>query len=158
MSMEPKQSWKMHLYGASADAGAGTPYEKVLLSTISGYTGYVTPVTTYISQSGSKWEVESFFSADVSGSIFGTSRRRKVFDVVCWPFAFEAGATQELDDIDTLTALIDTKTYLWVRFEAGSRAQPSATEAYPVIIESYSHDVNAGHHSVRLAIKHRYRY
>lgn len=157
MSLSPRGTWKMHLYGATNDNGSATPYDTVLLSTISGYAGYATK-SVYITQSGDSWELESFNSTDVSGSVFGTTRRRRTFRVMCFPFTFESGTIQDLEDIADLTSLIDTKAYLWVRFEAGSRAQPSTTTAFPVYIESFAEDVRSGVHGVTIDLKHRYRF
>lgn len=154
--MDPRSTWKMHLYGATADSGAATPYDTVLLSTIAGYTAYATKAV-YITQSGQSWGIDTFSFEDVSGSIFAKSRRRKMFSVVCFPFSFKQSTVQDLEDIDDLSNLIDDSNYLWVRFEAGERSQPSTTTAYPVLIDSFTHDVGPGYHRVNITLKHRYR-
>lgn len=154
--MDPRSTWKMHLYGATVDTGSGTPYDTVLLTTIAGYTGYTTK-SVYIIQSGQNWNIETFSFTDVSGSVFGKSRRRKQFNVVCFPFTFKQSTIQDLEDIDDLSNLIDDSNYLWVRFEAGERSQPSTTTAYPVIIDSWSHDIGSGVHRINLTLRHRYR-
>jgi hypothetical protein len=147
----------MHLYGALVDSGYATPYETVPITTISAYTGY-TSKTVYITQSGIGWELSTFSLSDVSGSVIAKSRRHRTFNVTCFPFTFEAGTIQDLEDFDDLMNLIDDSNFLWVRFEAGSRNQPSTTDAYPIYIESLNHEVRSGTHGVSLVIRHRYRY
>jgi len=155
MSLQPREDWKMHLYGATVDAGEGTPYDTVLLTTIQGYTGYATKAV-YITFSGESFEIETFSAQDVSGSVFAGSRRRRMWPVQCFPFQFTAGTPQSLEDIAALTNLINTANKLWVRFQAGTRNQPSTTTAYPVYVESYAEDSRPNVHGVQLVVKHRY--
>jgi hypothetical protein len=148
----------MHLYKASVDTGYATPYSTVLLSTIAGYSGYST-IDTYITRSGIGYEGESSLTTDVSGSTFGSFSSTMIFRVKCWPFTFDAGSQPDLDDLETLRDFLQGARFLWARFDVGSRDQPSATEAYPIVITGFSDSVNesSGTHGLELELRHKYK-
>jgi len=152
-------TWKMYLYSATVDTGMATPYSTVLLSTIAGYTGYAAmSPNIYITQSGKGYEFESFTTTDVSGSTFGAMFATMVFRVLAFPFRFEASSVdQDLDDIDTLRNFLNGKQFLWVRFDAGSRQQPSSTAAYPVVITAIEDSITGGTHGLTIDFRHKYR-
>lgn len=156
--MAAKSNWVMHLYKASVDTGYATPYSTVAISTISGYSGYST-MDTYITRSGIGYTGESSLLTDVNSSTFGSFNSTMIFRVKCWPFTFDAGSQPDIDDLKTLRDFLQGARFLWARFNAGSRDQPTSTTAYPIVITGFSESVNesSGTHGLELEILHKYR-
>ena len=151
--------WQLIIYAANQDSGASTAYNDVALSTIAGYSGYTT-TAIYIIKPEPNWINEFAGITDVSGATFGKTTRRRAFNVESYPFRFDAGGTQDLDDIDTLSNVIDGKPYVWARVLAGSRTYPGTTNtAHPVNITSWGETLNtqAGTRKLNLTIEHRYK-
>ena len=154
-------AWTLTIYKASADTGAGTPYDTISVATLTSYSGY-SAITTNILKPQGTWEFEHFELKDVNGSRFGRSRRRRVFDVECRPYKYDDSASeQDLTDLDSIADFVDDASYLWVRIEGGSRTYPaSAGVAHPVICTGWSESVNAqvGTRGLNIQFAHRYRF
>ena len=155
-------AWTVTLYKATADTGAGTPYDTISIATLTGYTGYATIVTTILAPQGT-WANESFVIKDVSGNQFGRIRRRRAFDVECRPFVYNdsADVDHNLTDVDDITDFLDDASYIWVRIDGGSRTYPaSAGVAHPVICTGWSESINkdAGTRGLSIQLEHRYRF
>ena len=153
-------AWTLNIYKASVDSGAGTPYDTVALGTVTGYSGYATTSTTILAPQAT-WEFEHFSIKDVSGSQFGRSRRRRVFDVECRPYQFNDSATlQDLTDVDSIADFLDDAAYLWVAITAGSRSYPGGTNVIPVICTGWTEAVNKelGTRGLNIQFAHRYRF
>ena len=151
--------WQAIIYAATEDPGAGTAYDTLSTATIAGYTGYAT-ASIYILKPEGTWAFDTAIITDVSGSQFGKAQRRRVFNIESYPFRYDAGGTQDLDDIDTFAAVIDGAPYLWVRILGGSRTYPStASTAHPVICTGWAEQLNveAGTRRVNVNLEHRYR-
>lgn len=151
--------WQLIIYAADSDSGAGTAYNDVALSTISGYTGYTT-TAIFIVKPEANWLFEFAGISDISGATFGKTSRRRAFNVESYPFRFNAGGTQDLDDIDTLANVINNKPYIWARLLAGSRTYPNTTNtAHPVNVTQWAEQVNAqaGTRRLNLTLEHRYK-
>lgn len=151
--------WQLIIYAATQDSGAGTAYDTVSTATIAGYTGYVT-ASIYIVKPEWHRVVESNTIADVSGATFGKARFRKAWNIESYPFRYDAGGTQDLDDIETLADAIDGKPYLWARILGGTRTYPSTSStAHPVNLISWDESLNldAGTRRLNLVLEHRYR-
>lgn len=156
----PLSTWKLYLYSASADS-VTTAYDTISTTTLSGLSGYAT-TNVYITKPHTMWEFENAMLEDISGARRGTSARRRIWEVVTYPFAYANGlGSQDLDDIDTLANVIDANAYLWARIEGGGRTWPStASTAHPVLLMDWQEAINdaAGTRTVTLSLAHRYRY
>jgi hypothetical protein len=151
--------WQLIIYAANADAGAGTAYNDVGLTTIAGYSGYTT-TAIYIVKPEAHWLFEFASIADVSGATFGKGTKRRAFNVESYPFRYNDGGNQDLDNIDTLAGVIAGKPYLWARLLGGSRKWPNTTNtAHPVNITNWSEAVNSstGTRRLNLTLEHRYK-
>lgn len=151
--------WQLIIYAADVDSGAGTPYTDVALSTISGYSGYTTTAITIIKPEAT-WAFEFASIQDISGATFGKSTRRRKFNVESYPFAYNDGSTQDLDNIDTLANVINGKPYIWARILGGGRKWPNTTNtAHPVNVTEWSESLNtsAGSRRLNLTLEHRYK-
>jgi len=157
--MATSTSWMMHLYKSTVDSGAASPYSTIAVTTIQAAPYSASSLDVYITRSGKTFESESFTITDVSGSTFGALFSRMAFNVKCYPFKFDASFDPDLNDINTIRNFLHGARYLWVRFDAGSRDQPSATEAYPVVVVSCEESINEqyGTHGVELQLQHKYR-
>lgn len=151
--------WQATIYVATADPGAGTPYDTLATSTISGYAGYTT-TAIFILKPQATWNMDTAIVSDVSGTQFGKAQRRRVFNVESYPFRYDAGGTQDLDDVDTFANLIDGAAYMWLRITGGTRTWPSTSAtAHPVICTGWSEQINAqaGTRTLNVTFEHRYR-
>lgn len=155
--MSAKNTWQMFLYKANADPSAATPYARVAVATLAGYGGYATQ-SYYITRSGLITEATANTLTDVSGATFGSLTSVIIFNVKLWPLQFNASTEPDLDDAAALRTFLHKAPWLWARFAAGSRQQPSATEAYPVVVTEYSESVSeeGGVHNIELVLKHKY--
>jgi len=156
--MAAKANWVAHWYKANVDTGMATPYSTVPVSTVAGYSG-VTNMDSYITQSGIGYDGEAAITKDVSGSTFGSFSSTLIFRVKMWPYSFNASSQPDLDDLETLRDFFQNARYLWVRFDVGSRQQPSATDLFPVVITSFNDAVNesSGTHSLEMQLQHKYK-
>jgi hypothetical protein len=151
--------WQLILYAANADSSASIAYNDLSLTSISLNSGYTSSAIYII-----KPEAHNGFDfnsvSDINGATFGKATRRLAFSIESYPFRFEAGGLQDLDDIDALASVIDGKPYLWARILAGSRKWPNTTNtAHPVNITNWSESVNssAGTRRLNLTLQHRYK-
>lgn len=154
----PTTTWALTFYGANEDPNV-SPYDTLAVSSINGYTG-ATSTTVYILAPEAKWEFEHFNFTDVAGSQSQRSQRRRVFNVETQPYEYGASSNPDLDDIDTLTSIIDTKKFLWVRIEAGSRTYPSASNvAHPVVVSDWQENIarEYGTRRIQMTLQHRFR-
>lgn len=151
--------WQLIIYAANADTGAGTAYNDVALSTIAGYSGYTTTAITIVKPEAT-WAFEFSSIADLSGATFGKASRRRAFNVESYPFRYNDGGTQDLDNIDTLANVINGKPYIWARILGGTRKWPNTTNtAHPVNITNWAESLNtgAGTRRLQLTLEHRYK-
>jgi len=156
--MAALSNWVMHLYKSDVDPLSATRYSTVAIATLAGYTGYET-MATYITRSGKGYEGEPAILEDILSSVFGSFSSTLIFRVKCWPFSFNAGSQPDLDDLDDLRDFVEGEQFLWARFVAGSRNQPSATEAYPILITGFGDSVNesSGTHGLELGLRHKHK-
>lgn len=157
--MSAKANWKINLFKATTDPQVATPYTRVLLTTLAGYAGYAT-LSLFTTRSGLTPKGEASTTTDVSGTTLGAFRSIIKFDVKLWPLLFNASSEPDLDDAAALRTFIDGAPYLWAQFLSGSRLQPSATEAYPVIVTEFSETVNesGGVHEIEMTLLHKYQF
>lgn len=154
--------WKVTLYAATTDT-ATTAYDTVATSNIAalGVTYSYTTTSFYITGPRATWDIESSSLEDISGSRRGTSSRRRVFEVESYPFAFNNNAgDQDIDVIDQVAEIIDTRTFLWCRIDAGTRTYPStASTAHPVTVTGWEESINddAGSRRLTLSLAHRFK-
>jgi hypothetical protein len=124
--MSTSPNWRMNLYKATADPTA-TPYTTVPLTTVQGYTGYAALQDVYILGQQGTWEIEAAETLDISGWKRTKASRRRVFDVICYPFRYnDSSTTPDLTDIDTIAAFVAGAQFLWVQFRGGSRTYPAS--------------------------------
>ena len=152
--------WKVTLYAATTDTSTSA-YDTVASSTIAalGATYSYTTTSFYITAPRATWEFESTSLQDISGARRGTSTRRRVFGVESFPFQYNNGGDQDIDVIDQIAEIIDSRTFLWARFEGGSRTWPStAGTAHPVLVTEWSEESNDDAGSRRLNINFAHRF
>jgi len=155
-------NWKVTLYAANTDT-ASTAYDTVATSNIAalGTTFAYTTAEFFITGSRATWEIESSSLEDISGSRRGTSSRRRVFEIESFPFAFANGAgDQDIDVIDQIAEIVDSRSFLWARVEAGSRTYPSTSStAHPVVVNGWEESINddAGTRRLTLSLAHRFK-
>jgi hypothetical protein len=155
-------NWKVTLYAANTDT-ASTTYDTVATSNIAalGTTFAYTTASFFITGSRATWEIESSSLEDISGSRRGTSSRRRVFEIESFPFAFTNNAgDQDIDVIDQIAEIVDSRSFLWARVEAGSRTYPSTSStAHPVVVNGWEESINddAGTRRLTLSLAHRFK-
>ena len=153
--------WKVTLYAATTDTSTSA-YDTVGTSTIAalGATYAYTTASFYITAPRATWSVESSALQDISGARRGTSSRRRVFAVESFPFAYNNGAgDQDIDVIDQVAEIIDSRTFLWARFEGGSRTWPSTSAtAHPVTVTEWSEESNDDAGTRRLSVNFEHRF
>jgi hypothetical protein len=155
-------NWKVTLYAANTDT-ASTTYDTVATSNIAalGTTFAYTTASFFITGSRATWEIESSSLEDISGSRRGTSSRRRVFEIESFPFAFTNNAgDQDIDVIDQIAEIVDSRSFLWARVEAGSRTYPSTSAtAHPVVVNGWEESINddAGTRRLTLSLAHRFK-
>jgi hypothetical protein len=155
-------NWKVTLYAANTDT-ASTTYDTVATSNIAalGASFAYTTTTFFITGSRATWEIESSSLEDISGSRRGTSSRRRVFEIESFPFAFTNNAgDQDIDVIDQIAEIVDSRSFLWARVEAGSRTYPSTSAtAHPVVVNGWEESINddAGTRHLTLSLAHRFK-
>ncbi|CAB4141855.1 hypothetical protein UFOVP422_29 [uncultured Caudovirales phage] len=153
--------WKVTLYAATTDT-ATSAYDTVPTSTIAalGVTYAYTAASFYITAPRATWSIESSSLQDISGARRGTSTRRRVFAVDSFPFAYNNGAgDQDIDVIDQLAGIIDSRAFLWARFEGGSRTWPSTSgTAHPVVVTEWGEESNDDAGTRRLSVNFEHRF
>jgi len=157
-----QSNWKLTLYAATTDTSSSA-YDTVATSSIAalGTTFAYTVASFFITGSRATWEIESSAIEDISGSRRGASSRRRVFAVESFPFAFNDNAgDQDIDVIDQIAEIVDSRTFLWARVEAGSRTYPSTSAtAHPVVVTGWEESANddAGTRRLSLSLAHRFK-
>lgn len=153
-------NFKLSIYVANQDTSTSA-YETVATSSLTSLLNYATK-DVYILSPGEDAEVETFSLKDIGGGTIGTSTRRTVFTVECYPFKYNDDATeQDLTDYMTLADTIHNKKYIWIKITGGSRTMPStAGHAIPVVLDSWSGSINKeyGTRGLTLTFKHRFLY
>lgn len=153
--------WKVTLYAATTDT-ATSAYDTVPTSTIAalGVTYAYTAASFYITAPRATWSIESSSLQDISGARRGTSTRRRVFAVDSFPFAYNNGAgDQDIDVIDQLAEIIDSRAFLWARFEGGSRTwPPTSGTAHPVVVTEWGEESNDDAGTRRLSVNFEHRF
>ena len=150
--------WKLYVYSATTDV-ASTSYDTCNAASVAALAGYTT-TSVYILKPQATWEIETAMLEDISGARKGATSRRRVWEVETFPFNYANSGDQDLDDIDTLAAVIDSGSHLWVRVEGGSRTWPStASTVHPVILTDWAENINAnmGWRQVTLSLAHRFK-
>lgn len=160
--MGASSNWKATLYGSNTDTAAAT-----LDTTYQAYTCLISSLTSAVSASwfitGPQYtpEVETNVLTDVNGNSVGFARRVATFDVISWPFTYDATSAsdaQDLDDYVTLTNIMTGYKYLYLRIDGGSRSYPAAGSVYPVVIDgspSTNIDFARGTRSVTIRFRAR---
>jgi len=127
--------------------------------TANGYTNN-TSVTVYITAPQFKWLYEQTKFTGSDGSERTITVRRKSWEVVCYPHTYDAGTSPDLDDIDTLSAVL-AKNYLWANIQAGARNDPSTTtNSMPVTVAPDTQDsinLSSGRRTLTITLAHRFR-
>lgn len=153
--MTPKSNWIAHFYKSTNDTTTA-PYRELLITSVTGMSGYVGTTTAYIVAPQKTKDYGQETLEDVSGWITSNGTLRDKFDVELWPFTFIDGSDPDLTDWEALSLWFSDATHLWVRFVAGSRYYPSdVTKVHPVIIDAINESVNksAGSHNVVLSLR-----
>lgn len=136
-----RTTWTMKITGADADPNT-SPYSDVTTADIITANGYTnnTSVTVYITAPQFKWVYPQVAFDGSEGALRRYTRRRKSWEVVMFPFTYAAGSNPDLDDIDTLSAVL-AKRYLWINIQAGDRNYPSTTtKSMPVVLDGDTQD------------------
>lgn len=155
-------TWKATLYGSNTDTAATT------FDTI--YQGYMLPISSLTAAANVSWfitgpqltlQFDTNVLQDVSGDAVGFLRRRLEFEIVSWPFDYNATSAtdaQDLDDYVTVTNLLATYKYFYLRIDGGSRSYPSAGNVYPVVVsDSPTTNINFDQGTRQLVIRFRHR-
>jgi len=154
------RNWTLTLTGADADPNTSA-YDEVTTANIITANGYTnnTAVTVYITQPKFKWAYSQAEFVGSDSSVRKLTVRRKTWEVECFPFTYDAGTSPDLDDIDTLSAVL-AKNYLWVNIQAGGRNYPSTTtKSHPVTFDGDTKDainVNSGRRGLTITLEHRF--
>ena len=155
------KTWPMIVTGADADPNTSA-YDEVNTADILTANGYTnnTSATVYITAPQFKWKYEQVEYTGSDGTKRTITKRRKSWDVVCYPHTYAAGTEPDLDDIDTLSAVL-VKNFLWVNIQAGSRNYPTTTtKSLPVTFApdtQDSVDFTGGSRTLTLTLLHRFR-
>lgn len=153
-----KENWKITFFGCATDY-ATVAYTQVAKTTLAAYTG-IASTTAYIIAPQKTKDIQSEMLTDISGWESGTFTIRDKFDVELYPYNYNAGTEPDLDDWETLSSWLASKSVLWASIEAGSRNYPSSIlNAVPVNLEAIGEAVNrtAGTHNVTLTLRSKSR-
>lgn len=160
--MGASSAWKATLYGSNTDTAAAT-----LDTTYQAYTCLISALTASVSASwfitGPQYqpEIETNILTDVNGNSIGFARRVATWEIISWPFMYDATSAtdaQDLDDYVTITNLIATYKYLYLRIEGGTRSYPASGSVYPVVLDgapSTNIDFARGTRSVTMRFRAR---
>jgi hypothetical protein len=133
-------TWKATLYGSNTDTAAAT------LDTT--YKAYYCAVSALTAAASASWfiiapqyepSVETNTLQDVNGASIGFQRRVATFEIVSWPFRYDATSLsddQDLDDWVSVTEIMASYKYLYLKIDGGTRSYPSGANVYPVVIDS----------------------
>lgn len=154
------RNWTLTITGADADPNTSA-YADVTTADIITANGYTnnTAVTVYITAPQFRWQYEQVKYTGSDGSERTVTVRRKTWEVICFPHTYDAGTAPDLDDIDTLSAVL-AKGFLWANIQAGGRNYPSTTtKSMPVTFDPDTQDsINAtsGRRTLALTLAHRF--
>jgi len=161
--MAAKSNWTLTLYGSDTDTattGTDATYggATVLISSLTS----TTSKSVYILAPQFDYAFDTITLDDVSGTKLAYTTRRPKFDIETYPFAYNGTAVtleQDMEDLIALANIIQSKDYLYLRVDGGSRAYPAATYVYPVVLTQWATSVNKqfGNRTMTLSFEHRKR-